>query len=64
MEYNLEMWCLECLNVSEIITEKIEIAETCQLVQYTLLCHFCSMFSPDLSNKNVPTQACKHLNTK
>lgn len=55
---------LECWNVSEIIKKKIEIAETCQLVQYTLLYHFCSMFSPDLSNKNVLTQACKHLNIK
>lgn len=64
MEYNLEMWCLKCSNVSEIITNKIEIAETCHLVQYTLLYHFCSMFSPDLSSKNVPTQACKHLNIK
>lgn len=64
MEYNLEMWSLKCLNVSEIITKEIEIAETCQLVQYTLLYHFCSTFSSDLSNKNVPTQACKHLNIK
>lgn len=58
------MWYLKSLNVSEIITKKIEIAETCQLAQYTLLYHFCSMFSPDLSNKNVPTQACEHLNIR
>lgn len=30
---DLEMWYLKCLNVNEIERKKLEMAETCQLVQ-------------------------------